>query len=149
MWPSSSTFKKSVCRGAFVEMRELLPDNVALLQRLQEISLPGHPSPANPSRLRDIRDALSWAACFMAFVTAKVDSPETRELMAYGKIIELPQRHCGLGWATYDTLFRQQVAAGAEATWSQLNPSLMAATALGVTGEQSPCPCSHCRASNY
>ena len=75
----------------------------------------------------------------MAFVAAKVESPETKELMTYEKIImSLVQRNGGLGWATYDTLFRQQVAAGAEAAWSQLNLSLMAATVLGATGEQSP-----------
>ena len=81
-----------------MEMRELLPDNMALIQCLQEISLPGHPPPANLSHLRDISDPLSWAACFMVFVTAKFDSPETRELMAYGKIIiALAQRHGSLG----------------------------------------------------
>ena len=148
--PIPARVVEKIRTGAFVEMRELLPDNVSLLQRLQETSLPGHPPPATPSRLRDIRDPLSWAACFMAFVAAKVESPETRELMAYKKIIiSLVQRHSGLGWTTYDTLFRQQVAAGAEAAWSQLNPSLMAATVLGATGEQSPRPCSHCRASDH
>ena len=148
--PIPARVVEKIRAGTFVEMRELLPDNVALLQRLQETNLPGHPPPATPSRLRDIRDPLSWAGCFMAFVAAKVDSPETRELMAYGKIIiSLAQRHGGLGWATYDTLFRQQVAAGAEAAWSQLNPSLMAATVLGTAGEQSPRPCSHCRSSDH
>ena len=112
--------------------------------------MPGHPSPANPSHLRDIRDPLSWAACFMAFVAAKVDNPETRELMAYGKIIiSLAQKHGGLGWATYDTMFRQQAAAGADAKWSQLNPSLMAATVLSTGGEQSPRPCTHCHAADH
>ena len=72
--------------GAFVEMRELLLD-VALLKCLQKTSPPGHPPPATLWRLRDIRDPLSWAAYFTAFVAAKLDSPETRELMAYGKII--------------------------------------------------------------
>ena len=41
---------------------------------LQETSLPGHTPPATPSRLRDIRDPLLWATCFMAFVAAKVES---------------------------------------------------------------------------
>ena len=105
------------------------------------------PPPANPSHLRDIRDPLSWATCFMAFV---VDSKETRELMAYGKIIiSLAQKHGGLGWATYDTMFRQEVAAGAEAVWSQLYSSLMAATVLGAGGEQALRPCSHCQASDH
>ena len=66
-------------------MRELLPDNIALLQRLQET--PGHPPPANPFCLSNICDPLSWAACFTAFVAAEVDNPETRELMVYSKII--------------------------------------------------------------
>ena len=79
-------------------MRELLPDNVTLLQRLQETTVPGHPPPANPSRLRDIRHPFAWANCFMAFIAAKVDSGETRELMAYIKIvISLAQTHGGLG----------------------------------------------------
>ena len=73
--------------GPFVEMRELLPDNVALLQRLQETSIPGHPQPANPSCLRDIHDPVLWAACFKAFLAAKTEFPGTQELMAYGKIL--------------------------------------------------------------
>ena len=131
-------------------MRELLPDNIGLLQRLQETSLPGHPPPANPSRLRDIREPLSWAACFMAFVAAKVDKQETRKLMAYEKIIiSLAQKHGGLGWATYDTMFRLKAAAGANAKWFQLNPSLMAATVLSAGGEQLPRPCMHCHAADH
>ena len=98
-------------------MRELLPDNVALLQRLQEVNLPGHLPPENLSRPRDIRNPLSWVACFMAFVATKVNRLETRELITYGKIIvSLAQRHGGVGWATYDTMFRQQAAAGADPT---------------------------------
>ena len=136
--------------GAFVEMRELLADNVALCQQLQETSLPGQPSTGQPPRLKDIRDLLVWASGFMAFVAAKVQCTKTRELMAYGKtVISLAQKHGGLGWAIYDALFRQQVAAGADYSWSQLNPSLMAATVLGGGGEQSPHPCPHCQASDH
>ena len=126
-------------------MRELLPDNVELLQHLKETNLPGHPPPANPSCLRNIRDLLSQATCFMSFVAAKVNCSVARELMAYGKIIvHLAQRHGGLGWVTYDTVFKQQAAAGADSRWSMLNPSLMAGTVLGARSEQSPCACPHC-----
>ena len=90
-----------------MEMRELLPDNMALIQHLEETSLPGHP-PANSSCLRDLSDPISWADCFTAFVTAKVNNTETRKLMAYGKIIiSLVQEHGSLGWAAYDKMFRQ------------------------------------------
>ena len=59
-----------------------------------------------------IQNPLSWAACFIAFVATKVDSAETRELVAYGNvIISLAQKQSGsLGWATYDAIFQQQVA---------------------------------------
>ena len=57
-----------------------------------------------------------WVACFLAFVAAKVDNKETRELIAYGQIILLlARKHGGLGWTIYDNQLRQMVAAGAGA----------------------------------
>ena len=50
----------------------------------------------------------TWLHCFLAFVAAKVESPETRELMPYGQIIlMLAQKHGGKGWKAYDTYFCQ------------------------------------------
>ena len=148
--PIPARVVEKVRSGTFIEMKELLPDNVALLRRLKEIGAANHPSPANSARLRDIRILLSWASCFMSFVAAKSDHRETRELMAYGKIIiSLAQGHGGLGWATYDSLFRQQVAAGAEPAWTQLNASLMAATVLGAGNEPQPRPCFRCQATDH
>ena len=45
--------------GAHVELKELLPDSVTLLQRLQETNTSGQ-ALGHPSRLRDIRDPLTW-----------------------------------------------------------------------------------------
>ena len=127
---------EKVQRGNYVELKELLPYNVALLQRLQEVGGQPQVPASSQSRLRDIRDPLTWVACFLSFVAAKVNHAETRELMAYGQIVlQLARRHGGLGWIAYDSQFRQQAAAGSVASWSELNPSLMAATVLNAGGD--------------
>ena len=103
------------------------------------------------SRLWEVQDPLSWVSCFLAFVGAKVDSKETRELAAYGQIIiHLARKHGGKGWLSYDRLFRQQVAAGSPIPWAELNPSLMAATVLGSMGPGEPGRvCNLCLASDH
>ena len=54
------------------------------------------------------------------------------------KNISLSHDNGCLRWATSDTLFRQQVATGAEAAVSQLNPSLTAGTVLGHQASSHP-----------
>ena len=60
-----------------------------------------------------------------------MDHPETRELVAYGQlIIHLSRKHSGRGWLLYDTLFRQQKAAGGAVPWSELSSSIVSLTVL-------------------
>ena len=147
--PIPAKVVEKIRSGAHVELKELLPDNVALLQRLQETNTAGQTAGV-PSRLRDIRDPLTWVACFLAFVAAKVEHRETRELMAYGQIILLlARKHGGLGWTVYDSQFRQLAAAGAGASWTEINPSLMAATVLGSGGDATGRVCSRCLAVDH
>ena len=83
----------------------------------------------NGSRLCEISDPLSWASCFLAFMAARVDHQETRELAAYGSIVlQLARKHAGGGWLAYDRQYRQHQAAGANLSWTDISPSLMAAT---------------------
>ena len=94
--------------------------------------------------MKDTRDPLTWVAAFLTFMAAKVDHKETQELATYGLlIIQLAPKHGGLWWTTYDSLFRQQAAAGSDAVWMELNPSLMAATVLSG-GEAAGCTCTWC-----
>ena len=82
--------------------------------------------------MREIQDPLSWVSCFLAFMATKVDNKETQSLAAYGMlVIHLARKHGGRGWLAYDSMFRQQKAAGAPFKWEDLNPSLMAATVIG------------------
>ena len=83
--------------GHFVDFKDLLPDNVALKQRVVDAGILG--SSVNQSlRLWEVTDVETWLHCFLAFVAAKVESPEMRELMAYGQIIPmLAHKHGGRG----------------------------------------------------
>ena len=63
----------------YFDLKELLPDNAALLQRLQEL---GHltalgSQPQSAVRLREINNPLTWILCYLSFVAAKTESEET------------------------------------------------------------------------
>ena len=145
--PVPAKLVEKIQLGQFVDFKELLIDNITLLQRLQELG----PTQANHplltgSKLREISDPLSWVSCFLAFMAAKTESKEVRDLAAYGQIVlHLAGKHGGKGWMAYDKLFRQQQSAGATMPWVELNPS---ATVLGNSGEQGRI-CTLCMASEY
>ena len=133
--------------GAYIEFKEFLVDNLALVQRLKELGNAGMVSPATQtlaagSRMRDVPDALTWASCFLAYMAARTSDDETKELAAYAMIvIMLSRKHPGAGWLLYDRQFRQQRAAGASLPWNEINASLMAATVLSHAGDK---PCQSC-----
>ena len=117
--PIPSKALEKISNRVYIDFKELLPDNVSLLQNLQEMggtSCSTHS--AHSSKLREVPDPLSWVSCFLTFMAAKVDSKECRDLAAYAQIIiNLSRKHGGKGWMTYDRLFRGRlggVLGGAE-----------------------------------
>ena len=69
----------------------------------------------------------------------KSDQQPSRDFAAYGMIIiQLARKHGGKGWILYDRQFWQHCAAGANLPWANLNPSLMAATVIGHSGDHIP-----------
>ena len=140
--PISGKVVESIRAESYVDFRELLPDNVALKQQILDTGLLG-PTTGHSFRLREISDVETWLYCFLAFVAAKVNCEDTRQLMAYGQIIlMLARKHGGRGWKAYDAHFRQLVGAGHLLPWTELNPFMMAADALQVGGQT----CSLCQA---
>ena len=118
--------------GAYIDLKELLVDNIALTERLQEFgqSLAIH-APQSTFKLRSIPDPLTWVFCFLGYMAAATDSPMTRDMAAYAQIvIQQSRKHPGRGWLAYDQLFRQQRAAGINIPWNDLASSIMAATVL-------------------
>ncbi len=132
--------------GQFVEMRELLADNISLLEQLHSIHAPGNISAAGPSRprMRDVFTLPSWLYCFLTYTTT--DQP-TKDKLAYARLMILKaSRHGHLGWLDYDRSFRQQAAANPSLPWNTLSPALHATTILGnFTGKPSRLLCSLCR----
>ena len=138
--PIPAKVVEKIAKGQFVDFKELLPDNVALLAQLKEMG-PGA-SLQSKSRLRDISDPSTWAQCYMGFVAASTPDKNIRDLMAYGQIIlHLARAHAGPGWLAYDRRFRQQRAAGLPLLWTEIDASLMSATVLSMSqGRAQPCP---------
>ena len=70
--------------GLFIDFKELLPNNVALSQRLAETSslLSGAP----PARLREVTDILTWISCYLYFVAARSEDSATRDMASLSSI---------------------------------------------------------------
>lgn len=137
--------------GRFVEMSELLTDNIKLRQELESIQgftpfslLPGFPKP----RLRDVSTISSWVYCFLGFMAAATSDLATRDQLAYARIVmREAQRHGGMGWLDYDRGFRQQAAGDRSIRWNTINTNLQASTMVGQNSNPGfqPVFCSLCR----
>ena len=146
--PSFPPIPAKAQSGAFVALKEFLGDNIALVQRLDEVQ--GSSSTLtrtqSTARMRDLSSPLQWAFCFLTYAAVRCKDPELRDLLAYGRIVlSLAQRHNGAGWLEYDRVFRQQATADHSIPWNTLNPSLMAATVLSTPAlfPTSFCPFCH------
>ncbi len=120
--------------GKFVEMRELLADNMSLLEQLHSFHAPGNMSVAGPSRpsMRDVLALPSWLYCFLTYTAILTTDPTTKDKLAYTRLMILEaSRHRHLGWLDYDRSFRQQAAANPSLPWNTLSPVLHATAILG------------------
>ena len=115
----------------YVDMRELLLDNISLLQQLKAtqgtsaVQVVG----ASRPRLREVSSLTSWCYCFLGYMAVLTTDPTTRDQLAYARLlIREAQRHGGQSWLDYDRAFRQQVAANPSIPWNTINPGLQAAT---------------------
>ena len=134
--PVPSKLVARILRGEFVDMAELLRDNLEAHRRA--VSSQSTPTTSGGRSRREIPDVLSWVQCFgmyMAVVTSKFPM-RIRELLAYQTLIVREARRCGgREWLAYDTHFRQQVVGDNLADWSRLNQSLYVVT-FGTQGER-------------
>lgn len=133
-------------------MKELLQDNMALLDHLESLQGPtaiqvvGATSP----QLREVASLPTWCYCFLGFVVTMTADPITRDQLAYARIIiKEAQRQGGLTWLDYDKAFRQQLATDPSIPWNTINPSLMASTMLGQRSSGQSMFCSLCRAVDH
>ena len=97
--------------GGFVEMRELLTDNVAIRGRLDDIRDSmgaGVLQVSARPRVQEVSTLSSWLCCFLTFLAVGTTDRVTRDRLAYAiLLIRKSLRHGGSGWLEYDRLFRQ------------------------------------------
>ena len=88
-----------IWNGEFVEMRELLADNISYNQ-FEDFHV--HTSRLCP-RVREVPSLSSWVYCFAAYMAVLTPDPQTREMLAYCRLIfREALRHWGNGWLEYD-----------------------------------------------
>ena len=115
----------------FIEMRELLPDNITLLERLAALpntSALSHSKRCTPQR--EVSSLLTWVCAFTTYIAimAEVRPNLIKSRLAYMRnIVREASRFGGDGWKTHDYVFRSQVAVDKNMDWAELNPSMMRA----------------------
>ena len=118
-------------RGEFVDMAELLQDNIEAERRRGSVPDNTCARGVGKARRREVPDLLSWVQCFgvYACVVASKHPEKIREMMAYQTTIIREARRCGgAGWQGYDNMFRQHAANLPSIDWSKVNNSLFAVT---------------------
>ena len=135
--PIPYSIVQQIQSGHFVEMRDLLADNIALLNQLSSlqgtVALPQ--SVVTCTRLREVLSLVSWLYCFNAYITVCTSDPLARGMLAYSRLlIREALRHGGSGWLEYDRVFRRQLAINPLLSWNTTDPGLQVTTILGQRG---------------
>ena len=133
--------------GTFVHLKELLGDNIALRQRLEETP-PTHMAPWPTTlplpQMRNISTPLQWVYCMLIYMAVRCPDNQTRDMLTYTRLVlHLAQKHGGSGWLDYDKTFRLQAASNPSLRWNVINPSLMASAVLSAFSSGTFCP--HCQ----
>ena len=112
--PIPARLVQHIWSAEFVEMRDLLTDNIALHAQLVLIHGPLQASSFLApwqARMREVPSIASWVFCFAAYVAVRTPNPTMRDMLVYMRlIIREALRHGGGGWQEYDRSFRWQVA---------------------------------------
>ena len=134
---------KKILKGEFVDMAELLKDNMEAERRRcssEAESTQGHMG-QTPCR-REVPDLMSWLQCFSSYAAVVCSKyPEkAREMWAYQATMISEFRRCGgRGWRLYDTAFRQHAASLESTDFSKINQGLYTTTFLSYGGKGQFC----------
>ena len=133
----------------FVEMRELLPDNLAPVERLEALPVHMGQSARNPEQ-REIASLHTWTSSFATYVAVLSQAHPSRvvDMLAYMRIIiREAHKHGGMGWLTYDAVFRRNQQ-GLDTPWNIIDPSLHTAYIAGQN-RQPITPRRHCHETDH
>ena len=128
-------------------MRELLPDNIALAERLATLP-PGLAAPKPPGE-RDIggdRALATWVSSFATYVAivAQAHPERVADMLAYLRlVVREASKFGGNGWLTYDAVFRRNHEGPSEPR-NTLDASLHQVY-IANQQEKITTPCRHCQ----
>ena len=146
---------KLVAKIHFIDMRELLPDNIALMERLEVFPAHVGQAPRQKGTQREVASIRSWVCAFTTYVAILSEArPDlTKGRLAYLRNIVREAGRFGVdGWRTYNYAFRSQAAAVPAMDWSELNPSLLLAfmpTSLLPGNQPAKQPCCFCQEADH
>ena len=148
--PVPAKLVAKIQRGEYVDMTELLRDNMEATRRRLDTDAP-HCSSDTKKNRREIPDFLSWLQCFGVYASIVVSKQPDRfrQLMAYQTLMIREARRCGgTGWLAYDAMFRQQAAHAPGTDWSKLNTSLYTVTFMAQHNGRGR-TCQHCLETDH
>uniref|UniRef100_A0A1X7TZA3 Uncharacterized protein n=1 Tax=Amphimedon queenslandica TaxID=400682 RepID=A0A1X7TZA3_AMPQE len=94
--------------GEFVEVRDLLADNVSLHELLEDLH--GHTT-GLCTRLREVPSLVSWMYYFAGYIKVLTSYPRTKDMPPYCHLITCESlHHGGNGWQEYNMIFKRQAA---------------------------------------
>ena len=131
----------------YIDMRMLLPDNIALAERLA--TLPQGLTPPKPPSEREIggdRALLTWVLSFATYIAIVAEAHPGRvgDMLAYMRlIIREAGKFGGSGWLTYDSVYRRNQE-GSSTPWNTLDASLHQVF-IASQGDRITVPCKHCQ----
>ena len=100
--PIPNRLVENIRAGHFVEMKELLGDNIALLQRLEEVQGTHTSQWTLPPNSREVSSPLTWISCFLTYTAVRCRDEETCKLLIYSRLVmDLARKHGGRGWLDY------------------------------------------------
>ena len=95
--------------GHFIEMKEFLGDNIALLQRLEEVQGAPNPQWALPPNSPTFSGGLITSyliSCFLTYTAVRCRDEKTQAFLIYARLVlDLARKHGGRGWLDYDLFF--------------------------------------------
>ena len=141
-----------ILRGEYIDMADLLRDNLEAQRRCTSQSSGSPPLGAAPTSRgrREIPDLLSWVQCFGTYIAVVTSqNPERmRQLVAYQTLIVREARRCGgKGWLAYDS--GQQAVGNSSTDWSQIIQSLYAVTFMAQGEREKGRCCMLCLESDH
>ena len=127
-------------------MRKLLPDNIALSERLT--ALPPGLAPPKPPGEREIggdRALVTWVSSFATYVAIIAEAHPGRvcDMLVYMCLVmREASKFGGTVWLTYDVLFRRNHEGGST-PWNYIDASLHQVY-IASQGNKATIPCKQC-----